>query len=105
VWELLGHLIIRSVETRIGDPVETLKLERLREKHPLIQYIEARFNEFFKPAGGLSCPELRERLNEFLKEYPEKTKKLVEAIVSEYYLQRRPRKTPKHYTDFQQLMV
>jgi len=62
-----------------------MSLESEREKHPLVNYLEQRFNEVFKPDGGLSCPELEERLRDMKERYPEKLEKLVETFVKEYY--------------------
>jgi len=90
VWELLNSLILNSLD-RLGYVEETYSVERMGEEHPLVIYLEERLNRFFTPSGGLSCPELEERIRDMLSRDPEGMRKLVDSYVRSYYSGRRRR--------------
>ena len=90
VWELLGSLILGTLD-RLADVEIVAEVEREKENHPLILYVEGYLRKFFVPNGGLSCPELGNRIREFRKKNPGELKKIIEALVREYYSKISPR--------------
>jgi len=84
VWFLLSELILRTLD-EIGESTLTTEVERLRENHPLVLYVEKQFQTLLKPNGGLSCPELEKELRELRKRDPIRFEQLVKKFVKDYY--------------------
>jgi len=89
VWSLLGALILRTLDRVIQDPLTTIEVERERENHPLTLYIEDELKRLFKPAGGMTCPELERNLLEMRMRAPDKLEELVRDLVIKYYKRKR----------------
>lgn len=88
VWELLGVLILQTLDS-MGDPAETFKVEKERENHPLIHYIEYRLSNALGVQGAARCPELEKRILELKKRDPAALKILVEQAITDYYSRRK----------------
>lgn len=84
VWQLLGSLILRILD-RMGDVNRVVEVEREGQNHPLIYYIEDGLKRFFTPNGGLSCPELAQRIEEFKKRDPKGLESVIFQLIRNYY--------------------
>lgn len=83
VWELLGSFILRALDKL--DYRLSVEVELKREKHPLIYYLDEALRRFFTPNGGLTCPELKERLEEMMRTNPTTLEQLINQLISTYY--------------------
>jgi len=88
IWSLLGAMILRTLDRVIRNPLATIEVEKERESHPLILYIEDELKRLFKPAGGMSCPELEKHILEMRMRSPDKLEELVRELVVKYYRSR-----------------
>jgi len=84
VWYLLSEVILRTLD-EIGESTLTTEVERFRENHPLVLYLEKQFQNLLKPNGGLSCPELEKELKALKDRDPVKFESLVKRFVKNYY--------------------
>lgn len=83
VWELLGSLMIKMLD-KLGDSKVVTEVEHYKENHPLTLYVEKYLRKLFAPNGGLSCPELAKRIEEFRKRNPKELEDVIRALVKEY---------------------
>jgi len=85
IWQLLASQILRAVDTLVNDPVESASLEKERERHPLVMYIEKELKQVFRPEGGIDCPELEALITDMMNCSPEKLNQLINLLVKKYY--------------------
>jgi len=83
IWELLGSLMLRTLD-ELGELRTVTEVERQGENHPLVLYVESYFRKFFAPNGGLSCPELGKHIEELRKRNPTELEQIVRVLVKEY---------------------
>ncbi|RLE82049.1 MAG: hypothetical protein DRJ52_02855 [Thermoprotei archaeon] len=84
IWSLLGELILRTLD-EVGDDSLTTEVERLRENHPIVFYIENALQTLFKPNGGLSCPELEKHILEYRNRNKAEFDNIIKSFIKEYY--------------------
>ncbi|MCD6458885.1 MAG: hypothetical protein J7K82_08585 [Thermoproteales archaeon] len=94
VWNILGTLILQVLDS-MGDPVETISVERQRENHPLIHYLDLRLSQALGVQGSARCPELEKKIIELKNRDPSAISKLVRKIIKDYYSERRNKFYPK----------
>jgi len=88
VWELLGMMLIALLEER-GAYEEARELARQKSRHPLVERTEATLNKLLSPAGGLSCPELEEKIREAKKRDPRGLRAVLAGVVDSYLIAKR----------------
>ena len=91
VWALLGGMILEVLE-RLGEFELASEVESERHYHPLVEHVERGLSRLFAPAGGLSCPELKRRINEVMERDPKALYAVVSSLVYDYIGARRRRR-------------
>lgn len=68
----------------IGDLELAREVAGRRERHKLILHLERALSSMYRPAGGLSCPELELHIRESLERNPRELKIILRSLIQSY---------------------